>query len=57
MTGGVPTLAQARLIAARGWPESPPQPCGKAPATTHGFHDASRDLAQIAPPARSGSLR
>ncbi|MBI2894486.1 MAG: bifunctional DNA primase/polymerase [Deltaproteobacteria bacterium] len=41
-------IRQAALVAAgRGWPVFPCVPGGKAPATTHGFKDASLDPDQI----------
>jgi hypothetical protein len=40
-------LSRALAYACRGWPVFPCQPGGKAPATRHGFHDASTDPGQI----------
>jgi len=40
-------LSRALTYARRGLPVFPCQPGGKAPATRHGFHDASTDPAQI----------
>jgi hypothetical protein len=40
-------LSRALAYAERGWPVFPCRPGGKAPATRHGFHDASTDPAQI----------
>lgn len=42
-----PILSAALEFAARGIPVFPCQPDGKAPATTHGFKDATTDLQQI----------
>ncbi len=40
-------LSRALAYAARGWPVFPCQAGGKAPATRHGFHDATTDPDQI----------
>jgi hypothetical protein len=45
MTG--PTLRQALVFAARGWPVLPCQPGQKTPATRHGVRDATTDPGQI----------
>jgi Bifunctional DNA primase/polymerase, N-terminal len=42
-----PVLRQALACAARGWPVFPCQPGRKAPATRHGYLDATTDPAQI----------
>jgi hypothetical protein len=42
-----PVLRQALACAARGWPVFPCQPGQKAPATAHGYLDATTDPARI----------
>lgn len=45
--GGGVMIEHALAYAARGWPVFPLRPGGKAPATTHGFKDATTDEDQI----------
>jgi Bifunctional DNA primase/polymerase, N-terminal len=48
MTGSRPEVVeQALAFAGRGWPVFPCRPGGKAPATAHGFRDATTDEQQI----------